>query len=240
MSEIERAEGKRNADEESFWKKLAGITHELRSPLSTILIAVEVLEKETAGRLPAEASRHLALIEKNAERLSRMIEDSLAMSALKKELPDFQPEEVEVEPFLKSLIQETKPLFDHKGLSLLLHVSEDAPSSFTSDEKLLRRILVNLLTNACKFTRKGGAELRVEGRDDSLAFTVADSGIGIPRNEASRVFKEFYRADNATGEPGVGLGLALASRPAAILNGSLSFESKPGEGSAFTLSLPLK
>lgn len=238
MSEKERAEGKWNADEESFWKKLAGITHELRTPLSTILIAVEVLQKETAGHLTPEASRHLALIEKNAERLSRMIEDSLAMSSIRKDVLPSRPADLEIESFLDTLIREMRPLFERKGLSLLLSIAKNTPSSFTSDEDLLHRILVNLLTNACKYTRKGGAELRFEKTDNSLRFIVTDSGIGIPPEEASNVFKDFYRAGNVGGEPGVGLGLSLSNRLAGNLNGSLSFESKPGEGSSFTLSLP--
>lgn len=237
---INLPEKKRSSAEDESWKRLRETAHEFRTPLSTILIAVEVLQKETAGSLTPEASRHLELIERNAERLSMMIDNALTLGSARKGFLTCRPADLEIKPFLDTFIGDMRPIFEDKGLALSLRLGEGIPTRFICDANLLHHVLTNLLMNACKFTPAGGAELCLERKDDSLCFIVSDSGIGIPKEEASKVFMEFYRAVNAEGEPGAGLGLALARRLAAVMNGSLSLSSDRGEGSTFTLTLPLK
>lgn len=220
---------------------LANVTHELRTPLTAILIAAEALEAHAAPLGPGPR-RHLELLHRNARQLLDTINDLLDLAKLKRGAFEVKEKEVDLRSFLRGLVEETEPLFVQKGLSLNLKVAEDLPPTLWTDPELLRRILVNLLGNAAKFTRLGGAELCACPREGRLLLRVSDTGSGIPPEEISRIFEEFRQADGSDSRryPGTGLGLSIADRCARLLDGFIEAESALGKGSTFTVVLPLR
>lgn len=220
---------------------LANVTHELRTPLTAILIAAEALKAHspTLGTGPA---RHLELLHRNARQLLETINDLLDLAKLKRGGFEVKEKEVDLRAFLRGLVEETEPLFHQKGLSLALEVAPDLPPTLWTDPELLRRILVNLLGNAAKFTREGGAALRALAQEGRLFLRLSDTGPGIPPEEISRVFEEFRQADGSDSRrhPGTGLGLSIADRCARLLDGTIRVESVLGKGSTFTVVLPLR
>ena len=141
---------------------------------------------------------------------------------------------------LAEVRDEVEPLFHRKGLSLDTGLEEGAPGKVLADPEALRRILVNLLSNACKFTDKGGATLRVSRRENWLLFSIQDTGVGLPAQEIKALFQEFSQVGDrlASRRAGSGLGLVIADRFAKLLGGRIEVESQPGQGSCFTVLLP--
>jgi PAS domain S-box-containing protein len=220
---------------------LANVTHELRTPLTAILIAAETLKAHTAPLGPGPA-RSLELLHRNARQLLETINDLLDLAKLKRGAFEVKEKEVDLRAFLGGLAEETEPLFHQKSLSLAVEVHPDLPPTLWTDPDLLRRILVNLLGNAAKFTRQGGAVLRASAREGRLLLRLSDTGPGIPPEELSRVFEEFRQADGSDSRrhPGTGLGLSIAERCARLLDGTIEVESVLGKGSTFTVVLPLR
>jgi CheY-like chemotaxis protein/anti-sigma regulatory factor (Ser/Thr protein kinase) len=138
-----------------------------------------------------------------------------------------------------------RPRTDAKGLALVLELAPDVPATVRTDAVRLRQILINLVSNAIKFTRSGGIRLQVKhrrepGTEPMLQFTVIDTGIGMPDAEVSHIFEPFYTSEtHTTRESGTGLGLAISRRLAEMLGGRLDVRSRPGEGSSFTLLIPI-
>ena len=142
-----------------------------------------------------------------------------------------------------------RPIAVDRGLDFEVDVAEDAPGELYSDEQRLQQILRNLLSNAIKFTPQGRVTLRVErgsddvlrGLGDIIAFTVEDTGIGIPREKLGTIFEAFEQAHGAGSHKygGTGLGLSISRELAALLGGRITAESEPGVGSSFTLYVPV-
>lgn len=220
---------------------LANVTHELRTPLTAILIAAEALMARADSLGPGPA-RHLDLLYRNARQLLETINDLLELAKLKRGGFAVKEKEVDLRTFLRGLVEETEPLFHQKGLSLTLEVAPDLPASLWTDPDLLRRILVNLLGNAAKFTREGGAVLHVSLREGRLALRLTDTGPGIPPQDISRIFEEFRQLDGSDSRrhPGTGLGLSIADRCARLLDGTIEVKSVLGKGSTFTVVLPFR
>lgn len=221
---------------------VANVTHELRTPLTTILITAEVLEKSLADEVPPAQKRQVELIHRNSLLLLDIINDLLDLARLKRDGFRIQEAEVPLKEFVQSLMEAVEPLFQRKSLFLKSHLAPGTPAAVRTDPQVLRKILTNLLSNACKFTESGGAMLVVELDGAWLKMAVADTGIGIPSEELASIFEEFRQIDGSDARhyPGTGLGLSIAQRFAALLRGRLEVESVPGQGSRFTLLLPLR
>ena len=219
---------------------VANVTHELRTPLTTILIATEVLKKETDAGSAEPRPRQVEMILKNARGLLSIINDLLDLAKLKGGGFIPRPASLELEPFIAGLLEEMAPLFEQKGLSLDLRISPSAPRALNTDRELLARILRNILSNACKFTEAGGVSLGVDLEGNDVRIRVADTGIGIPPGEIKAIFEEFRQVDgsDARHHPGTGLGLAIAARLTRLLGGRITAQSEFGKGSTFTLTLP--
>jgi len=217
----------------------ADASHELRTPLSIVRGEAEVaLSQERDG---AEYRESLAIIEDEAKRLSRIVDDMLALARA-----DDGQQQVNVERFylndlVDDCVRSAQNLALGKKVSL---VQEPAPDTvFLGDEGLLRRMIDNLLDNAVKYTPAGGqVSIKLASDEASVQITVSDTGIGIPADCASEVFERFYRVDRARSRSasGSGLGLAIAKWAAEAHGGSIALDSTPGEGSTFTVSLPQK
>ncbi len=221
---------------------VANVTHELRTPVTAILIACEVLQRDLREPPRDQEGRHLALIHRNATTLLGTINGLLDLAKLKRNAFLPRPYPFPLRPFLDGVAEEVEPLFVQKGLALSRDFPLDLPEQISSDPELLHKVLINLLSNAFKFTRQGGAAFSVRWSDRLLRVSVADSGPGIPRDQLGLIFQEFRQVDGSDSRayPGSGLGLAIADSLTRLLGGTIEVTSVPGEGSVFTVVLPLE
>jgi len=219
----------------------ANVTHELRTPLTTILVTSEVLDRYLGPGAAAPQRHQLELIRNNARILQDLINDLLDLAKLKR--GKFQPRshEFALDALLQGLRDTMEPLFARKGLTFAVRVGPGVPAALRTDEEMLRKVLANLLSNACKFTRQGRVSFDVEVLGESLAFRVTDTGPGISPADLPRIFEEFRQLDSsdARREPGTGLGLSIADRFTTLLGGRIDVTSAEGQGSVFSVVLPL-
>ncbi len=205
---------------------LADLTHEMRAPLTVIRSAASLLRER-----PEACEQYLSGIERNCERLQRIVNDILTLNAAGAGRCEAQP--LELRGWLSELLDSVRPQAQGRGIALELVAPE---LRLATDATRLEHILLNLLSNALKFTPDGGRiSLRLERAGRGARITVADTGCGIPPQELAHVFERGRTGDARRGS---GLGLALAARLAAELGGCLRADSDGVSGSAFTLELP--
>ncbi len=221
---------------------VANVTHELRTPLTTLLITAELLEKNVGAERGAADRRQVELVHKNAKILLDIINDLLDLAKLKREAFRVSAQEVHLADFFRGLVEEVEPLFTQKKLSLRLDVAAGTPETVRTDPAVLRKIVMNILSNAFKFTQEGGAVLHVSREEDWLNIGVTDTGIGIHSDEIPHIFEEFRQVDGSDSRryPGTGLGLTIADRFTRLLGGHIEVVSKPQEGSTFSVRLPFR
>ena len=224
---------------------VANASHELRTPIAAIKIAMETL-RETTVDDPPQAERCVNIIDGHVRRLEDLLRDLLDLSRL--ESPDARPALVDVKPWeLFAGVRSTfGPTAREKGVDLRLGDEPITPDAFQGDEHLLNLVLKNLVENSLKFTPAGGTvtvSMRAtepNGRP-ALQLSVADTGIGIPPEHRDRVFERFYQVDPArsgTAGRGTGLGLAIVKHAVAALGGTVRLESAVGRGTTVTCVLP--
>jgi len=214
------------------------LRHELKTPLTSIIAAAGLLAEELEGQETYQ--RLVQNIMHNADTLDVRLADLFEI--IKTGGGGFQ---LQIEPFdMKSLLQgvgwQVTPLVQSKGQNLSLDLPDSLPL-IQGDGKKLEQVVLNLITNAVKFTPEGGnVTLRVKKRDNELVIEVQDSGIGISKEEQDRLFKPYSRlnADRQL-HKGLGLGLALAKQVVELHKGKIWVESEPRRGSTFAFSLPL-
>jgi signal transduction histidine kinase len=217
------------------------VSHELRTPLTLILSPLGDLEQRLA-ELPADLRELVAIARSNSLRLLRLVNDLLQVSRLESGQLALQPEPLELGQFATGQVESVGPLARLKGLNLTLRTPRDEVW-IVADPAQLEKILVNLLTNAIKFTPRGGeVTLTVKLEDAAAIVEVADTGIGIAEDDFAIIFERFRQADGSSRRrfSGVGIGLSLARELAVQHGGSLAVASRLGEGSTFTLRLPLR
>lgn len=218
---------------------IATVHHELRTPLSSILGYVELLQDGDGGELPASAHRMLKVIERNGQRLSSLVENVLALSVLDANT-DLDCSPVDVVHLLELVVTDLLPLAATKRVSLDL-VPTGSPQSVAGMRELLERVFVNVLSNAVKFTPEGGlVTVRFLSDDAAVRVAVEDSGIGIPPEELPKLLTRFYRASNSVAAeiPGTGLGLSIAAQAVERHGGTLGIRSELGVGTTVTVELP--
>lgn len=220
---------------------LANMSHELRTPLNSSLILAKLLADNPQGNLSAEQIKFAESIYAAGNDLLTLINDILDISKVEAGKLEVRPHEFRVERLVEGLRNVFEPLANDKQLSFSIELLAGVPDALFSDQQRVEQILKNLLSNAIKFTEKGQVTLTV-GRQPGagVAFAVQDSGIGISDEQHETVFEAFRQADGAINRRygGTGLGLSISRDLAALLGGSISLQSTPGEGSTFTLVLP--
>ncbi len=221
----------------------ANVSHELKTPLSTIKACVETL---LAGAMddPPHLLKFLEQIADQSDRLHRLILDLLHLSRIESETEVFSPEELDLEVEVAACLERHRTLAESKSQRLLVQPppTQQPPVMAWADEEAVQQILDNLVDNAVKYTPEGGAIYISWGREDKQVFLeVRDTGIGIPENELPRIFERFYRVDKARSRElgGTGLGLSIVKHLTQAMKGSVQAESKPGKGTAFTVRLPV-
>ncbi len=222
---------------------LANMSHEIRAPLTAILGFAEQLEDSVQD---VQQAADAATIRRNGEHLLAVINDILDLSRI--EAGEFPIESLSTSPFqiADDVVSLMRVRATAKGLLLTLKCLEPIPAEITTDPTRLRQILMNLVSNAIKFTDRGGVTITLafspNSADSRLMFQITDTGIGIPLHLQQRLFKPFSQADSSVTRRygGSGLGLALSRRLTEFLGGRISFESREHFGSKFLLELPVQ
>ena len=222
---------------------LANMSHELRTPLNSTLILAKLLADNKAGNLSADQVKYAQTIYAAGNDLLALINDILDLSKIEAGQATVDVQPVNIGRALQALVDPLRPLAQEKGLQLTATVAPDVPAGMETDPLRLGQVLKNLLSNALKFTEKGTVALHVSRNpDETLSFAVKDTGIGIPTHQQALIFEAFRQADGSTHRKygGTGLGLSISRDLARLLGGTISVQSTPGEGSVFTLVLPLR
>ncbi len=211
------------------------LSHEFRTPLTSILGYAELLDTETGGPLTDVQRRQLQRLRAGAWQLSRLVEDTLAYSREVISPPALEAAAVDVRQVVVECVHTFQPAAGEHGIALDLHAPRHAVVART-DAGRLRQVLLNLIGNAIKFTDEGSVHVEVAHTPDHFAVAVRDTGIGIPADQLERVFQPFRQAHEDRG--GTGLGLAVARQLARRLGGDIVARSEVGAGTTVTLHLP--
>ncbi|KAA9002106.1 response regulator [Paenibacillus spiritus] len=231
---------------------LANMSHELRTPLNSLLILSQLLSENKDGNLTEKQLEFAQTIHTSGADLLKMIDEILDLSKIdagKMELNREAVPLVEIKTFVK---QNFAPVAQKKNLSLRILFDEPLPDVLMTDGHRLKQILRNLLSNAFKFTSQGFVEFKIARAGEELlpaglpagdyvAVSVRDSGIGIPEDKRDLIFEAFQQADGTTSRKygGTGLGLSISRELARLIGGAIVLDSEPGQGSEFTLFLPV-
>ncbi|MDF1505532.1 MHYT domain-containing protein [Roseisolibacter sp. H3M3-2] len=233
-----RAEAERaNRAKDDF---LATMSHELRTPLNAILGYADLLDAGVAGDITEQQRAYLARVRVSGRYLLGLITDVLDFARIESGRAEYDVRAVHTGALARDVVQLLAPQFAARRLTLDVAVGDDAPS-VCADRDKLARILVNLLSNAAKFTAPGGrVAIRATADDGTAALVVEDSGIGIPAGQLEAIFEPFVQVGRSLSNPGegTGLGLAISRQLARGMGGELVAESAPGAGSRFTVLLP--
>jgi signal transduction histidine kinase/CheY-like chemotaxis protein len=233
---------------------LANMSHELRTPLNSLLILSKVLSANETGNLTTKQVDAATTIHNAGSDLLALINDILDLSKVEAGKMDVHAGRTELRSVREFVERSFAPVAGEKGLEFAVELAPDAPEQITTDEQRLQQVLKNLLSNAFKFTESGSVRLSI-GRaaadahfqTDSLArsegvvaFSVIDTGIGIPPDKLRLIFEAFQQAEGSISRRfgGTGLGLSISREIARLLGGEIHVESTEGEGSTFTLFLP--
>jgi len=221
---------------------LASMSHELRTPLNAIIGLTEMMVANAARFGTEKALEPLRRVNAAGTHLLSLINEILDLSKIEAGKLELNPEPVNLARLINEVIGTAGQLAEKNNNRLIVEAQESL-GALTADSMRLKQILLNLLSNACKFTKEGEVELRVrkvsDGRD-WVELAVADSGIGMTAEQQAKLFQDFTQADSLTARRygGTGLGLAITRKLARMMGGDVTVTSEPGKGSVFTVRLP--
>jgi signal transduction histidine kinase/DNA-binding response OmpR family regulator/HAMP domain-containing protein len=222
---------------------LANMSHELRTPLNAIIGITEMLVEDAEDQTDRGALEPLERIGRAGRHLLQLINEILDLSKIEAGKLELNYEQVELALLIRDVVGEAESLAQKNNNKLLVECHIDL-GVIRADPTRLRQIVLNLLSNACKFTQNGTVSLDVsrivDGKDDRILIRVADTGIGMTEEQMSKLFQEFSQADSSTTRKygGTGLGLAISDRLCRLMSGSIKVESQPNVGTTFIVSLP--
>ncbi|HUC80657.1 MAG TPA: ATP-binding protein, partial [Flavisolibacter sp.] len=223
---------------------LANMSHELRTPLNSILLLSRLMSENNERNLSKDQIEYAQVIQSSGQGLLSLIDEILDLSKI-----EAGKMQLEYHPvLLQEIVTDMKALFapvaKEKGLELAVHLDADLPSQIETDKMRLEQVLKNLLSNALKFTSQGSVALNIASLKDNrsfIAFSVKDTGIGIPAEKQALVFEAFQQADGSTRRKygGTGLGLSISRELTKLLGGEIKLSSEAGKGSEFTIYIPI-
>lgn len=220
---------------------LANVSHELRTPLNAILGYAAMMLQGVSGELTASQRRNLSRLDANARHLLTLINEILDITRVEAGRMPIQVVAFNMPDLVREVTTELEPIIAKSGLQVVCKLPSNLPILKTDRQKV-KQILVNLLSNALKFTPKGSITIKAQlsGRQ-SISVSVIDTGIGIPKGDQRKIFEDFRQVDQTPRRAygGTGLGLSICRRLTTMLRGSLKVDSKLGHGSAFVLTLPV-
>jgi len=237
----EKAEERERAAESASRAKscfLATMSHELRTPLNGVLGMAQALSASDLSRAQRE---QVTVIRRSGQGLLAVLDDLLDFSKIEAGVLELNLAEFDLEHLTRGVVAAYRPVCEKKGLTFDFEVCEAARGRYLGDSARIRRALYSLCDNAAKFTQAGGVTLRVNAEGGQLVFCVADTGIGIADEDLAHLFEEFFQADSTLKRRygGAGVGLAICSEYTSLMGGVIEAASKFGEGSNFTIRLPL-
>ena len=221
---------------------VANMSHELRTPLNAIIGLTEMMFTNAARFGTEKAIEPLRRVHRAATHLLGLINQVLDLSKIEAGKLELSPEMVSLPPLIDDMVSTARPLAEQNKNRLIVEVPDNL-GSLLVDPMRLKQILLNLLSNACKFTKEGEVALRVRTVADGrrwIEFAVSDTGVGMTPEQQAKLFEDFTQADASTARRfgGTGLGLAITRRLARMMDGDVTVTSEPGKGSTFTARLP--
>jgi CheY-like chemotaxis protein/signal transduction histidine kinase/CHASE3 domain sensor protein len=223
---------------------LANMSHELRTPLNSILVLARILKDNKPANLSEDQIKYASVIFNAGNDLLTLINDILDLSKIESGKLDMQNEDIKITEILGDMESLFAEVASNKKIRFTSNVKNVAPTLFT-DKVRVEQVIKNLLSNAFKFTPENGAiSINVDAgkSPQTIAFSIKDSGIGIPADKQKIIFEAFQQADGSTSRKygGTGLGLSISRELASLLGGAITLQSKQGEGSEFTLTIPVQ
>jgi PAS domain S-box-containing protein len=240
--EISQQELSEALDKEKHLSEIKGrfvsmASHEFRTPLSTVLSSASLISKYTTTDDQDKRNRHIEKIKNSVKHLNDILEDFLSLGKLNEGKVDAQCTEFDMKAFLEDIIDEMK---GHLKKGQQLSYEHEGDVMIWSDHKLLKNIIINLVSNAIKFSAEDKpVEVRSSVTNKKLHFTVRDSGIGIPEQDLEHLFSSFYRGKNVTNIQGTGLGLHIVKRYLELLGGTIEVDSEIDRGTLFSIIIPI-
>jgi HAMP domain-containing protein/signal transduction histidine kinase/CheY-like chemotaxis protein len=235
---------------------LANMSHELRTPLNSLLILAQQLYENVEGNLTEKQVRYAKTIHSCGDDLINLINDILDLSKIESGFISTNIAPVHISEISGFVETTFRPISEARNLRFHIDITPDLPSSMDTDIQRLNQILKNLLSNAFKFTEKGEVSLKIfeakknwkpnnpnlDNAKKVIGFSIKDTGIGIPQDKQMIIFEAFQQAEGSTSRKygGTGLGLSISRGLAELLGGTIELESSPGQGSVFTLFLPIE
>jgi signal transduction histidine kinase len=219
-------------------KFISMASHEFRTPLATILSSAELLERYAERIEPQERTNLLQSIEAGAKRMNALINDVLTLGRAESGVLRLNPARLDLRDLCARVVREFRI---SQGRLHMVRFNDrfDLPAA-EMDERLLRHILENLLSNAAKYSPEGSEiTITVARQAEDVVIDVQDNGIGIPEHDHARLFETFHRASNVENRPGTGLGLTIVRKAVDLHGGTISFKSAPGQGTRFSVRLPV-
>lgn len=232
---------------------LANMSHELRTPLNSIILLSQLLSDNKEKNLSEQQVEYARSVQSSGYDLLKLINEILDLSKVESGKIELNIEEVSLNDIRNAIERNFKPVVNEKKIRFTVSADENLPKIIRSDRQRIEQVLKNLLSNAFKFTSRGGIELRISRpdrktdlscsglrHDQCICFAVSDTGIGIPEEKLNVIFEAFQQADGTTNRKygGTGLGLSISKELAGILGGEIQAVSREGKGSTFTLYLP--
>ena len=222
---------------------LANMSHEFRTPLNAMLGYTSMLLQGIGGPIEPAAKRQLGRVQSNGRHLLTIINEILDISRIEAGRMPLQISRLRVSDLVAEVRAELEPIILRSKVTVSTELEKGLPV-LSTDRQKVKQILLNLLSNALKFTHRGGVIIGATHNpsDRTMTLSVADTGIGIARADQERIFEDFRQLDNSPTRAygGTGLGLSICRRLAQMLDGRIEVQSQVGKGSTFTLTLPVR
>jgi signal transduction histidine kinase len=219
---------------------IAVASHQLRSPLTAVKGYLSMLSDGDYGEVPEKQRVVVDQLVRSTNEVINLVNDMLSVSRMNAQKFELVTQPTALSEIIRDVVAELSPLAADKGLELDVQIPDPEPATILVDPLRIRQVVLNLIDNAIKYTTTGSVKVALTSTDEAVTFSVADTGIGIPENEQSKLFGKFYRAKNARSRivNGSGLGLYVAKEIVTKHGGELTFQSSEGKGTVFTATLP--